>query len=101
MVYVDIIARQQKFFIEGLTDMAEKMLAAFVKTSFQFKTEEVDVPEVKDDWALVKVEACGICGTDLHYANHLATEWQGFGHEVAGVVVKSGRGVNTAKEGDH
>lgn len=80
--------------------MAQKMLAAFVKVPFQIKVEEVDIPEVQDDWALVKVEACGICGTDLHYANHLATEWQGFGHEVAGVVVKAGRGVNTAKEGD-
>lgn len=80
--------------------MTQKMLAAFVKTPFQIKTEEVPVPEVKEDWALVKVEACGICGTDMHYANHLATEWQGFGHEVAGVVVGVGRGVNTVKEGD-
>lgn len=75
------------------------MLAALVKTPFQFRVEEVPVPEVKDDWALVKVEACGICGTDMHYARHLAAEWQGFGHEIAGVVVAAGRNVRV-KEGD-
>ncbi len=80
--------------------MTTKMLAAFVKTPFQIKTEEVPVPEVKDDWALIKVEACGICGTDMHYANHLATQWQGFGHEVSGVVVAAGHGITTVKEGD-
>ena len=80
--------------------MSKKMLAAFVKVPFEFRIEEVAIPEVKDDWALVKVEACGICGTDMHYARHLATEWQGFGHEVAGIVVAVGQGVKTVKEGD-
>lgn len=80
--------------------MTKTMLAALVKAPFEFRMVEVAVPEVKDDWALVKVEACGICGTDMHYATHLATEWQGFGHEVAGVVVKAGYGVRSVKEGD-
>ncbi len=76
------------------------MQAAFVKVPFQFELREVPVPEVKPDWALIKVAACGICGTDMHYANHLATEWQGFGHEVAGTVVACGAGVSHVKEGD-
>lgn len=53
------------------------MLAGFVKAPFGFEMREVPIPDVRDDWALVKVDACGICGTDMHYANHLATEWQG------------------------
>lgn len=76
------------------------MRAAFVKAPFQFELREVAVPEVKPEWALVKVAACGICGTDMHYAKHLATEWQGFGHEVAGTVVARGAGVSHVKEGD-
>jgi len=80
--------------------MAKTMLAALVKAPFQFRNVEVPIPQVKEDWALVKVEACGICGTDLHYASHLATDWQGFGHEIAGVIVEAGRGVRTVKEGD-
>lgn len=80
--------------------MAEKMLAAFVKAPFQFEVREVPVPEVRDDWALIKVEACGICGTDLHTARTEAKKWQPFGHEVAGVVAKVGRHVTNVKEGD-
>lgn len=80
--------------------MTQNMLAAFVKIPYQFELREVPIPQVKDGWALIKVEACSICGTDLHYANHLATEWQGFGHEIAGVVVEVGAGVTTVKEGD-
>lgn len=80
--------------------MTQTMLAAKVKVPFQFRLEEVPIPEVKENWALIRVNACGICGTDMHYANHLATEWQGFGHEVAGVVAKVGRGVYNVKEGD-
>ncbi len=76
------------------------MLAGFVKAPFGFEMREVPIPDVRDDWALVKVDACGICGTDMHYANHLATEWQGFGHEVAGVVMSVGAGITHVKEGD-
>lgn len=80
--------------------MATTMQAAFVRVPFQFEVREVPIPEVKDNWALVRVAACGICGTDMHYANHLATEWQGFGHEVSGTVVKLGAGITHVKEGD-
>ncbi|MFN8531614.1 MAG: zinc-binding dehydrogenase [Anaerolineae bacterium] len=77
------------------------MQAAHIKVPFQFEVREVPIPEVRPGWALVKVEACGICGTDLHYARHLATEWQGFGHEVAGVITALGAGISHVKEGDH
>lgn len=80
--------------------MAEKMLAAFVKAPLQIQLREVVIPEVRDDWVLVKVKACGICGTDLHIARSEAKDWQPFGHEVAGVVVKVGPHVSTVKEGD-
>lgn len=93
-------ARHYQTIYAGKITMNKKMLAGFVKAPFQFRLEEVPIPEVRDDWALVKVEACGICGTDMHYANHLATEWQGFGHEVAGVVVAAGKGIRTVREGD-
>jgi L-iditol 2-dehydrogenase len=88
--------------------MSKTMLAAFVKAPFQFDCREVPIPQVKPGWVLVKVKACGICGTDMHMArytdHHLttkpATEWQGFGHEIAGIVAEVGAGVTTVKEGD-
>lgn len=86
----------------------DTMTAAFVRAPFEFKLERVPVPEVRDGWALVRVEACGICGTDLHIAGstshaltpHPPREWQGFGHEIAGVVARIGAGISHVKEGD-
>ena len=88
--------------------MSKTMRAAFVRAPFQFEVREVPVPQVREGWALIKVEACGICGTDMHIASYTdhkltpqsPTAWQGFGHEVAGVVVELGAGVYNVKEGD-
>jgi L-iditol 2-dehydrogenase len=89
--------------------MAQKMRAAFVKAPFHFQIREVPIPQVREGWALIKVEACGICGTDMHIASYTdhkltpksPTKWQGFGHEIAGVVVEVGPGIANVKEGDH
>lgn len=53
--------------------------------------------------AVVKVEACSICGSDLHiYHGHGFSEDQGFcvGHEAVGEVMEVGSGVNRVKVGD-
>ena len=88
--------------------MTKQMRAAFVKAPYQFQVREVPIPQVREGWALIKVEACGICGTDSHIANYTehklttksATKWQGFGHEVAGIVAAVGPGIQHVKEGD-
>ena len=50
--------------------------------------------------ALIKVHACGVCGTDVHDASHRAQERRPFGHEVAGEVVALGAGVRGVDTGD-
>lgn len=88
--------------------MPKQMQAAFVKAPFQFQIREVPVPQVREGWALIKVKACGICGTDMHIAKYTdhkltpksPTQWQGFGHEISGVVAEVGAGVTNVKEGD-
>lgn len=53
--------------------------------------------------AVVKVEACSICGSDLHiYHGHGFSEDTGFcvGHEAVGEVVEIGSGVHRLKVGD-
>ncbi|MCD6518808.1 MAG: alcohol dehydrogenase catalytic domain-containing protein [Anaerolineae bacterium] len=77
------------------------MRAAFVKAPFQVQVREVPLPQVRPGWILVRVEACGICGTDLHLARTEAKDWVPFGHEIAGVAVEVGPGVTTVHEGDH
>ncbi len=76
------------------------MKAAFVKAPFQFQVRDIAIKEPSDDEALVKVMACGICGGDMNFAGVDAKEWEPFGHEIAGVIVKKGKNCSTVKEGD-
>jgi L-iditol 2-dehydrogenase len=65
------------------------------------RVEEVPVPEVGDGEVLIKVAACGICGTDIKkiYQRYVEPP-QILGHELAGRVVAIGRGVAKWKLGD-
>jgi L-iditol 2-dehydrogenase len=65
------------------------------------RVEEVPVPEVTDGEVLIKVAACGICGTDIKKIFHAyVPPPQILGHEIAGTVVAIGRGVTKWKLGD-
>jgi len=65
------------------------------------RVEEVTVPEVGDGEVLIKVAACGICGTDIKKIFQRYVEPpQILGHELAGRVVAIGRGVTKWKLGD-
>jgi propanol-preferring alcohol dehydrogenase len=69
--------------------------------------EDVERPTPGDGEVLIKVEACGVCHSDLHVAEG---DWKQFagitklplivGHEVAGKVVEVGSGVQELKLGD-
>lgn len=37
-----------------------------IDSSGKLEVENFELPKVADDVALLKVEACGICGTDKH-----------------------------------
>ncbi len=69
-----------------------KIKAAFLKAPWMTGVREVDMPEPQANWVRIKVEACGVCGTDVT-AMQTAKEWQAFGHEVAGVIDAIGPGV--------
>jgi L-iditol 2-dehydrogenase len=65
------------------------------------RVEEVPVPEVGDLEVLIKVAACGICGTDIKKIFQRYVEPpQILGHELAGTVVAVGPGVTRFKPGD-
>jgi L-iditol 2-dehydrogenase len=65
------------------------------------RVEEVPVPEVAGGEVLIKVAACGVCGTDIKKIFHRYVEPpQILGHELAGTVVTVGRGVTRWKPGD-
>ncbi|MEW5819137.1 MAG: L-threonine 3-dehydrogenase [Cyanobacteriota bacterium] len=87
--------------------MAEKMKAiAKVEAAPGLELIEVNVPQIKNDEILIKVETTSICGTDLHIYNW--DKWSQnrikvprvIGHELAGVVVDTGPQVRNIKVGD-
>lgn len=59
------------------------------------------IPTAPGD-AVVKMEACAICGSDLHIYHGSLGGGTGFcvGHEAVGEVVEVGKGVNRVKVGD-
>jgi len=60
------------------------------------------VPDPGPDEALIRVQACGVCHTDLHYREGAINDDFPFllGHEAAGVVEKIGDGVDNVAPGD-
>ena len=73
------------------------MKAAFRKDEEVF-LKDVVMPALKPDAIRLRVTACGICGTDLHW-NSKPSKESPFGHEVAGTVLETGPAVMNVKVG--
>lgn len=68
------------------------------------KIEEWQTPSIKTHEVLVKVAACGICHTDLHYIDHGVPTFKKppliLGHEPSGIIAQVGSDVKNFNEGD-
>jgi L-iditol 2-dehydrogenase len=64
------------------------------------RVEERPVPAVGDRDILVKVMACGLCGSDLLEWYRIKRAPLVLGHEPAGIVVEAGKRVSSVKPGD-
>src|SRR5205823_2274020 len=62
----------------------------------QFKYRDVPEPRVEADEVLVRIDACGLCGTDLHiHEGEFAPRFPLIpGHEFTGEIVSLGEAVN-------
>lgn len=69
--------------------------AAVLTATKRIEVKEYKIPEINDDEMLVKIEGCGVCGTDVH-------EYKGdpfglipvvLGHEGTGEIVKLGKNI--------
>ena len=58
----------------------------------ELERHEIPLPEIGDDDGILRVEACGLCGTDHEeYTGHLTAPYRFIpGHEVVGVVEQAG-----------
>jgi 2-desacetyl-2-hydroxyethyl bacteriochlorophyllide A dehydrogenase len=79
------------------------MQAVTFQAPGEVRVEERPEPELlaRDD-AIVRVEATGVCGSDLHIYHGRVVIEPGFtlGHEFVGTVVAAGEGVTEVAEGD-
>lgn len=77
------------------------MRAGVYRGNGRVVVESVPIPEIGVGEVLFRVAACGICGTDIKKIHHgFIAPPQILGHELAGTVVKVGRGVSKFKPGD-
>lgn len=82
----------------------EVKAAVVFEPAGEFKIENLELSEPRDDEVVVRIVATGICHTDLAaQAGHLPIPAPPsvFGHEGAGVVEKVGSRVTKVKPGDH
>jgi len=79
----------------------ETMHAAVYRGQSAVRVEEVPTPRIGAGEILIRVEACGICHTDLKKIEHnLLEPPRIYGHETAGTVAAVGSGVTRFLPGD-
>ena len=77
------------------------MHAAVYRGQSVVSVEEIPTPAIGPGEILIRVEACGICHTDLKKIEHnLLAPPRIYGHETAGVVAAVGAGVTRFRPGD-
>jgi S-(hydroxymethyl)mycothiol dehydrogenase len=74
-----------------------------LKAGNPVEVQTIEVPDPGPGEALVKVQACGVCHTDLHYREGAINDDFPFllGHEAAGTVEAVGEGVSNVAPGDY
>jgi L-iditol 2-dehydrogenase len=85
----------------GHAKLPSTMRAAVYRGVNDVRVETVPVPEIGAGEVLIRVAACGVCGTDLkkiHTGSHSAPRI--FGHETAGTIAAVGEGVPGFTVGD-
>jgi L-iditol 2-dehydrogenase len=82
-------------------NLKQIMKAAVYRGIDDVRCEEIEVPEIGPGEVLVRIDTCGVCGTDLkkiHTGSHSAPRV--FGHEMAGAIAAVGSAVNGFAVGD-
>ncbi|MFQ5872042.1 MAG: zinc-dependent dehydrogenase [Candidatus Geothermarchaeales archaeon] len=76
------------------------MKAAFLVEGGGIEVREVPIPEIGPREVLVRMKACGICGTDIEKSGGKFLTPPVLGHEVTGEVAKRGTEVEGLQVGD-
>jgi threonine dehydrogenase-like Zn-dependent dehydrogenase len=64
----------------------------------QERKHQIGAPD--EDHVIVKVHACGVCGTDVNFVRDWTDDPMPLGHEIAGEVIEVGKNVTSVRLGD-
>jgi L-iditol 2-dehydrogenase len=76
------------------------MRVAVYYSNRDVRIEEMTVPEIDRDEILVRVLACGICGSDVMEWYRIKTAPRVLGHEIAGEIATVGEEVTSYRKGE-
>ena len=76
------------------------MRAAFVRTHNWVELRDVVDATPAANQVLLRIDGCGVCGSDFMEAAAWARSWKRFGHEIAATVLDIGSGVTNVTPGD-
>jgi len=106
---IEQIVRQVLDSMNGVSAPAPQVSGAVPATAHvamltgleKFEIKEYPMPAVGDDDVLVKVEGCGVCGTDAHEYKRdpFGLIPVALGHEGTGEIVKMGKNVKVDSAG--
>ncbi len=85
----------------GSKEIPKTARVAMLTAKEKFEVKEFPIPEVGDDDILVRVEGCGVCGTDAHEFKRdpFSLIPVALGHEGTGEIVKMGKNVKKDSAG--
>ena len=75
------------------------MKGLFGRKGYQVELRDLQAPKLDAHMVRIKVFACGLCGTDLHFLRDME-DWTPLGHEISAEVVEIGSAVSKVKIGD-
>ena len=75
------------------------MKGLFGRRGFELELRNLPARDVRGHMVRLRVLACGVCGTDLHYLRDM-DEWTPLGHEISAEVLEIGSEVRRVKPGD-
>lgn len=77
-----------------------KSRGLYGKKYLDIEERTIDIASPDEDHVIVKVSACGVCGTDINFVRDWEDEHMPLGHEISGEVVETGKNMTNVKPGD-
>jgi D-arabinitol dehydrogenase (NADP+) len=71
-----------------------------IKSKLEFRRDVTPLSAIPARDYLVRVDVCGLCRTDLHFATSWADKWEHLGHEFGGTIVAARRTNGRFKVGE-